>query len=64
MDSPRYTVIVPMRHFRAEERALASLRETAPLAGGLQILVAEGEHPARQRNAALAAARDTRRHRL
>jgi len=57
MDSPRYTIIVPMRRFRAEEPALANLRETPPPAGGVQILVAEGEHPARQRNAAMARAR-------
>jgi len=52
---PRYTVIVPVLRFRADEPVLASLRETAPI-GGLQILVAEGRHPARQRNAALARA--------
>ena len=57
MDSPRYTVIVPMSRFRASEPALVSLRETAPRTGGVQILVAEGEHPARQRNAALSRAR-------
>jgi GT2 family glycosyltransferase len=47
----RYTVIVPMRHFQADEPALVSLRETAP--ASTQILVAAGVHPARQRNAAL-----------
>jgi GT2 family glycosyltransferase len=57
MDSPRYTVILPMSHFHADEPALVSLRETPPPPGGVQILVAEGEHPARQRNAALASAR-------
>ena len=57
MDSPRYTVIVPMAHFRADEPVLVSLRETVPPKDGLQILVAEGGHPARQRNAALARAR-------
>jgi hypothetical protein len=53
MDSPRYTVILPMSRFRADEPALVSLRETPPPKGGMQILVATGEHPARQRNAAL-----------
>ena len=57
MDSPRYTVIVPMSRFRADEPALVSLRETPPPKGGMQILVAEGGHPARQRNAALGRAR-------
>ena len=57
MDSPRYTVIVPVRRFRADEPVLASLRETLPAAGTVQILVAEGEHPALQRNAALDLAR-------
>ncbi len=57
MDSPRYTVIVPMSRFQADEPVLASLRETPSPAGGVQILVAEGRHPARQRNAALARAR-------
>lgn len=53
MDSPRYTIIIPMARYRADEPVLASLRETPPLKGGTQILVAEGRHPARQRNAAL-----------
>lgn len=57
MDSPRYTVILPMSHFRADEPVLVSLRETPPPEGGVQILVAEGGHPARQRNAALVRAR-------
>jgi GT2 family glycosyltransferase len=57
MDSPRYTVIIPMSRFRADEPVLVNLRETAPPAGGVQILVAEGRHPARQRNAALGQAR-------
>ena len=57
MDSPRYTVIIPMSRFRADEPVLVSLRETPPPAGGVQIIVAEGEHPARQRNAALGKAR-------
>jgi hypothetical protein len=56
MDSPRYTVIVPMARFRLEEPVLVSLRETPAPTGGVQILVAEGAHPARQRNAALARA--------
>jgi Glycosyl transferase family 2 len=53
MDSPRYTVIIPMARFCADEPVLANLRETPPPNGGLQILVAEGHHPARQRNATL-----------
>jgi GT2 family glycosyltransferase len=57
MDSPRYTVIVPMSCFRADEPVLVSLRETPPPAAGVQILVAEGGHPARQRNAAMGRAR-------
>ncbi len=56
MDSPRYTVIVPMRRYCGDEPVLASLRETPPPVAA-QILVAEGTHPARQRNAALAQAR-------
>jgi len=56
MASPRYTVIVPMRRFDTNESALKSLRETRPPSGAAQILVAEGGHPARQRNAALACA--------
>ena len=54
MAPTRYTVIVPMRHFHADEAALKSLRETRPTSGPVQVLVAEGGHPARQRNAALA----------
>jgi hypothetical protein len=57
MEPPRYTVIVPMPRFRADEPVLVSLRETARAAGPTQILVAEGRHPAGQRNAALARAR-------
>lgn len=53
MDSPRYTVIVPVPRFRADEPALASLCENVPSTGAVQILVAQGNHPARQRNAAL-----------
>ena len=56
MDSPRYTVIVPMAHFRPDEVVLVSLRETPGPPGGIRIIVAEGAHPARQRNAALARA--------
>jgi hypothetical protein len=50
---PRYTVIVPMAHFRADEPVLASLRATPAPEGGLQIIVAQGVHPARQRNLAV-----------
>jgi len=57
MPRPRYTVIIPLRHYRADEPALLSLRETPPLGSSAQILVAEGAHPARQRNAALSVAR-------
>jgi hypothetical protein len=57
MDSPRYTVIVPVRRYRADEPVLASLRETLPAPGTAQILVAEGDHPSLQRNAALNQAR-------
>jgi len=56
MAGPRYTVIIPMRHFQANEPALVSLREAPLPAGSVQVLVAEGVHPARQRNAALALA--------
>lgn len=57
MDSSRYTVIVPVHHFRLEEPVLASLRESLASSASLQIIVAEGIHPARQRNAALLQAR-------
>jgi hypothetical protein len=53
--SPRYTVIIPVARFSPEEPVLARLRKVAP-AAGMQILVAVGAHPARQRNAALARA--------
>ena len=53
----RYTVIIPVRQFRADEPALLSLQENPPPSGPAQIIVAEGDHPARQRNAALAAAK-------
>ena len=56
MDSPRYTVIIPMARFHADEPVLVSLRETAAPAGGVQVIVAEGLHPARQRNSAVARA--------
>jgi GT2 family glycosyltransferase len=56
MASPRFTVIIPVREFRADEPALTSLREKPSTDGSVQILVAEGSHPARQRNAALAVA--------
>ncbi len=56
MEAPRYTVIVPMLRFHADEPVLASLRHMAP-ATALEIFVAEGNHPARQRNAALERAR-------
>jgi GT2 family glycosyltransferase len=50
---PRYTVVVPMARFRADEPVLASLRETPAPEGGLQVIVALGVHPARQRNVAV-----------
>jgi hypothetical protein len=53
MSTPRYTVIVPVLRFRTDEPVLVSLRETVPPGGMPQILVVEGRHPARQRNAAL-----------
>lgn len=53
MDAPRYTVIIPVLHFHADEPVLASLRETTCPDGMPQILVVEGRHPAHQRNAAL-----------
>jgi hypothetical protein len=56
MDSPRYTVIVPMARFRLEEPVLVSLRATPAPVGGLQVIVAEGSQPARQRNLAVARA--------
>jgi hypothetical protein len=56
MAAPRYSVIVPMRRFHADEPALAGLRAHQPDAT-MEIIVAEGNHPARQRNAALARAR-------
>jgi len=52
----RYTIIIPMRHYRADEYALQGLRDLPP-PGPAQILVVEGNHPARQRNAALSKAR-------
>jgi GT2 family glycosyltransferase len=56
MDSPRYTIIIPMAHFRALEPVLVSLRDTPAPEGGMQILVAQGGHPARQRNCAVSRA--------
>jgi hypothetical protein len=53
MDSPRYTVIVPMLQYRADEPVLLSLRQTAAPKEGMQVIVAVGSHPARQRNFAL-----------
>jgi hypothetical protein len=49
---PRYTLIIPVARFVDAGRSLEHLRGAAP-AGGMQILVAIGRHPARQRNAAL-----------
>jgi succinoglycan biosynthesis protein ExoA len=51
--SPRYTIIIPVARFEDAEPSLARLRQVAP-AAGMQILVALGSHPARQRNAGLA----------
>jgi hypothetical protein len=56
MDSPRFTVIVPMARFRPDEPALVSLGEMPAPEGGVQIIVAEGVHPARQRNSAVSRA--------
>jgi hypothetical protein len=56
MDSPRYTVIIPMARYQALEPALVSLRETPAPDGGVQVIVAEGVHPARQRNIAVSRA--------
>src|ERR1700677_1635022 len=53
MEPPRYTVILPMARYRAEEPVLASLRATPPPGDSAQILVCVGNHPARQRNSAL-----------
>jgi len=50
--APRYTIIIPVARFEEAGPALGRLREIAP-AAGMQILVALGQHPARQRNAAL-----------
>jgi GT2 family glycosyltransferase len=55
MPAPSYTVIVPMRRYDAAQPALASLRAHPPTVAP-QILVVEGSHPARQRNAAIALA--------
>jgi hypothetical protein len=56
MSHPRYTIIVPLRRYGADEPALVALRRQRPAAPS-EILVATGNHPARQRNAALALAR-------
>lgn len=53
MDTPHYTVIIPMARYQADQPALASLRAMPPPDGGVQILVAEGVQPARQRNIAV-----------
>jgi len=50
--APRYTLIIPVAQFADAQQPLACLKESAP-PGGVQILVAIGRHPARQRNAAL-----------
>lgn len=50
---PRYTIIIPVARFSEAGASLARLHQVAPVAG-MQILVALGTHPARQRNAALA----------
>ena len=52
MSPPRYTLIIPVAHFADASRPLEHLRGATP-ADGVQILVAIGRHPARQRNAAL-----------
>jgi succinoglycan biosynthesis protein ExoA len=49
---PRYTLIIPAVQLVDAELALAQLRGASP-PHGVQILVAIGRHPARQRNAAL-----------
>jgi succinoglycan biosynthesis protein ExoA len=56
MPPPRYTVILPMLRYRADQPVLLSLRALPPPGNSAQIIVAEGDHPARQRNAALARA--------
>jgi len=50
---PRYTLIVPMAQYSADEPVLACLRHAPEPEGGLQIIVAVGVHPARQRNLAV-----------
>jgi len=57
MENPRYTVIVPMARYLADEPVLASLRATPAPREGVEVIVAEGGHPARQRNAAMEKAR-------
>jgi hypothetical protein len=56
IDFPRYAVIVPMARFRPDEPVLVSLRDTPAPSGGVQVIVAEGVHPARQRNLAVSRA--------
>ena len=50
--SARYTIIIPVAQFAEAGAVLARLADVAP-ASGMQVLVALGSHPARQRNAAL-----------
>ncbi len=50
--SPRYTLIIPVLGLGDADVALAQVRGALP-AAGVQILIAIGRHPARQRNAAL-----------
>jgi succinoglycan biosynthesis protein ExoA len=49
---PRHTILIPAAQFAAARPVLARLAEM-PAPGGMQVLVALGRHPARQRNAAL-----------
>ena len=53
MTTPRYTVIVPMREYRPDQPVLLSLRATRPKSVPMEIFIVEGDHPSRQRNAAL-----------
>jgi hypothetical protein len=50
--SARYTIIIPVAQFAEAGAVLARLADVGP-ASGMQVLVALGSHPARQRNAAL-----------
>ena len=56
MDSPRYTVIIPMFRFRADEPVLVSLRKRLPRRAGCKFSWLR-RPSARQRNAALGKAR-------